>query len=90
MIASTIIGLPGIAFCGFLFVITMSSLKSFGKPYLYPFAPFDLKLALKTIFKKEQKDNKRRIPYLTNTNIKRSKWYEKNNFNNNYNYFFNN
>ena len=90
MIASTIIGLPGIAFCGFLFVITMSSLKSFGKPYLYPFAPFDLKLALKTIFKKKKKDNKRRIPYLTNTNIKRSKWYEKNNFNNNYNYFFNN
>ena len=73
MISSTIIGLPGIAFCGFLFIITMSGLKSFGKPYLYPFAPFDLKLALKTIFKKEQKDNKRRIPYLTNINIKRSK-----------------
>ena len=72
MIFSTIFGIPGITFCGFLFIIIMSDLKSFGKPYLYPFAPFNKNLASKTIFKKDIKKENKRNPLLTDKNYTRS------------------
>lgn len=72
MIFATFFGIAGIAFCGVIFTIIMCDMKSFGKPYLYPFAPFNFKLALKTIFKQNIKKQKLRNPLLTNTNYKRS------------------
>ena len=73
MLFSTILGLPGLYFCMFLFVIYLSSLKSFGKPYLYPFAPFNLEGIKDTLLKQNIKEIKKRNPLLTDKNITRSK-----------------
>ena len=73
MLFSTILGLPGLYFCIFLFVIYLSSLKSFGKPYLYPFAPFNFQGIKDTLFKQNIKNINKRNPLLTNKNIIRSK-----------------
>ena len=73
MIFATTAGIAGITFCGFLFIIVMSSMKSFGKPYLWPFAPFNLNFARKSIFKKHINNDTSRNPLLTDTNFKRSK-----------------
>ena len=73
MIFATTAGIPGVTFCGFIFIIMMASLKSFGKPYLWPFAPFNLNFAIKSIFKKDIKNDNLRNPLLTDDNLKRSK-----------------
>lgn len=39
LIFASFLGIVGLVFASFLFIIIMSSLKSFGKPYLYPIAP---------------------------------------------------
>lgn len=72
MIFATGAGIPGITFCGFLFIIIMASMKSFGKPYLWPFAPFNFNFARKSIFKKDLKKDILRNPLLTDNNYKRS------------------
>ena len=56
-----------------LFVIYLSSLKSFGKPYLYPFAPFNFEGIKDTLLKQNIKEIKKRNPLLTDKNITRSK-----------------
>ena len=73
MLFATILGLPGLYFCIFLFVIYLSSLKSFGKPYLYPFAPFNFEGIKDTLLKQNIKEIKKRNPLLTDKNITRSK-----------------
>ena len=73
MLFATILGLPGLYFCIFLFVIYLSSLKSFGKPYLYPFAPFNFQGIKDTLFKQNIKNINKRNPLLTDKNITRSK-----------------
>lgn len=39
LIFASFLGIVGLVFASFLFIIIISSLKSFGKPYLYPVAP---------------------------------------------------
>ena len=65
MLFATILGLPGIFFGIFLFIINVSSLKSFGKPYLYPLAPINIKNLKNTVFKPSVKNNKTKNPLLT-------------------------
>lgn len=73
MIFATCFGIPGIFLCGILFIIKLADLKSFGKPYLYPLAPFNLNNIKNVLFKKNIKHNKYRNKLLTNINYKRSK-----------------
>lgn len=40
LIFASFLGIVGLVFASFLFITIISSLKSFGKPYLYPLAPF--------------------------------------------------
>ncbi len=76
MIFAALLGMPGLIFCLLLFIITLCSLKSFGKPYLYPCAPINIKMLINSIFKKNLKNDNKRNPLLTNSNyIKES--YEK-------------
>jgi spore germination protein KA len=53
LLFASLAGLLGVLIAGFIFIINVSSIKSFGVPYLAPFAPF---------FKDEQSD----ALYLTN------------------------
>lgn len=76
MISSSVLGMPGLIFCMILFIINLCSLKSFGKPYLYPYAPLNIKMLISSIFKKELKNDNKRNPLLTNSNYIRSH-YEK-------------
>lgn len=43
IVAASIAGLFGVLIAGLFFTINLCSIKSFGMPYLFPFAPFSLK-----------------------------------------------
>ena len=53
-----LLGLYGLVIGGFLILVHLCSVKTFGKPYLYPVAPFDKTYLFKTLLK-NNKDNKR-------------------------------
>lgn len=72
MIFATCFGIPGIFLCGFLFIILLSDMKSFGKPYLYPLAPFNGKLIKDILLKLNILKEKTRNPLLTDKNFKRN------------------
>lgn len=72
MLFGTFLGIPGLIFCLFLFIIKLSSIKSFGKPYLYPLSPINFKMITSSIIKKELKKDNKRNTLLTDTNYKRS------------------
>lgn len=55
---ATILGLYGLVLGLFIVLLHITSIKTFGEPYLYPIAPFDKTYLFKTILKKN-KDNKR-------------------------------
>ena len=74
MICATIFGIPGIILCGFVFIIILNDMKSFGKPYLYPIAPFNGNLFAKAFFKRNIKKEIYRNPLLTDKNYKRSSY----------------
>ena len=40
LLFASLAGLLGVLIAGFIFIINVSSIKSFGVPYLAPFAPF--------------------------------------------------
>jgi len=73
MLFATCFGIPGIAFALFLLVIDIASLDSFGKPYLYPFAPFNKLFAKQALIKQNIKKVTKRMPILTNKNRTRSR-----------------
>ena len=72
MLFATFLGLPGLIFAGFLFIILTCSIKSFGKPYLYPIAPFNFNVLNHGLFNSSIKSDKYRNPLLTDKNKKRS------------------
>lgn len=72
MIFATLLGLPGLFFCGILFIICLCDLKSFGKPYLFPFAPFNFRFFKRNVVKMNIKKDKYRNPLLTDKNHIRS------------------
>lgn len=71
MIFATCFGIPGIFLCGILFVIILCDMKSFGKPYLYPLAPYNFNLLKNILVKLNIKKVKMRNPLLTDKNFKR-------------------
>lgn len=70
---ATIFGIYGI-FLGTIFlIIQLSSIKSFGKPYLAPFAPFLKGQQKDALIKSENTGIKKRNPYLASKNIIRGR-----------------
>lgn len=61
-------GLYGVVIAFVLFLIHLCSIKTFGKPYTYPLAPFNLNYLFKTILNKQRKKNTKRSRMLT-TNL---------------------
>ena len=72
MIFATGFGIPGLFMAGFLLIINLASLKSFGKPYLYPVTPFNFTFFKDTIGKLNIKKNTKRMELLTDKNYTRS------------------
>lgn len=58
LIFTIIFGLYGLVIGAFLIVLSLCNTDSFGKPYLYPIAPFNRNYFFKTLLKKDI-DNKR-------------------------------
>ena len=58
LVLSIIFGLYGLVIGGFLILVHLCSVKTAGKPYLYPVAPFDRTYLFKTLLK-DSKDTKR-------------------------------
>lgn len=73
MIFATVLGMPGMILCGFLFIMILASMDSFGKPYLYPFAPFNIKMINDTFVKFNSKKLNKRNPLLTDINYTRKR-----------------
>lgn len=61
-------GLYGIVIAFVLYLIHLCSIKTFGKPYTYPLAPFNRNYIFKTILNKQKKKNTTRSKMLT-TNL---------------------
>ncbi len=73
MLFAACFGIPGIILCGVLFITKLADIKSFGKPYLYPIAPFSLKFFLVNVFKRSLKKDNMRSPLLTDSNYRRNR-----------------
>ena len=58
LLFTIIFGLYGLVIGSFLIVINLCNVESFGKPYLFPIAPYDKNYFFKTLLKKD-KDTKR-------------------------------
>ena len=61
-------GLYGVVIAFVLYLIHLCSIKTFGKPYTYPLAPFNRNYIFKTILNKQKKKNTKRSKMLT-TNL---------------------
>ena len=58
LVAAILFGLYGLVIGGFIILVHLCSVNTFGKPYLYPATPFDKTYLFKTLLK-NNKDNKR-------------------------------
>lgn len=68
LILSATLGIYGIFLGGLLLIVELTSIKSFGKPYLAPFAPLVVKEQRDAILKLPKEKVQYRNPYLTNKN----------------------
>lgn len=78
MFGAAFMGLIGIVVVGIFFIIKLASTKSFGKPYLIPFAPTYIEGLKNSIIKFPLNKLYRRRRFLSNNTIKRSVNNEKN------------
>lgn len=78
MIGAAFMGLIGVVVVGIFFITKLASTKSFGKPYLIPFAPTYFEGLKNSIIKFPLKKLYRRRRFLSNNTIKRSVPNEKN------------
>lgn len=67
LIITIIFGLYGLVIGSFLIVVNLCNVESFGKPYLFPIAPFNMNYLFKTLLKKD-KDTKRNKMLSNNLN----------------------
>ena len=78
MLGAAFLGIIGILVVFILFLTKLSSTKSFGKPYLIPFAPTYKEGLKNSIIKLPLKMSNKRRSYLSDNTIKRSENNEKN------------
>ena len=69
LFASAFLGLYGIFLAFMFFLIYLTSMDSFTKPYFFPFAPFDKVYFKNTVLKSKIKNDKKRSRMLTKKNI---------------------
>ncbi len=69
IILASFYGILGLVFGLFFFLIKITDVKSFGKPYFYPIMPFDKSYLFKTILKQPTKKDKKRSKLLASKNI---------------------
>lgn len=69
IIFATVLGIVGIMACGLLFCTLLCSVKSFGKPYMYPFAPLDFEGLKDSFFRIPIASSKRRPAILAGQRI---------------------
>ncbi len=68
LFAAAFYGILGIVLASLYFLIRINKIHSFGKPYFYPFVPFDKTYFYKTVLKSPLKKDRKRSKMLTNTN----------------------
>lgn len=68
LFAAAFYGILGLVFAGFYFLIRINKIHSFGKPYFYPFVPFDKTYFFKTALKWPIRKDKYRSEMLTKQN----------------------
>lgn len=73
IIFASFFGLVGIVLGIFLLLIEICSLKSFGKPYLYPIIPLNTNFLNDTFILRNIRKRQKRNPLLTDTNYTRSR-----------------
>lgn len=71
LISAAFFGIYGIVLIGIYFIIKLCSIKSFGKPFLFPFAPFNLKEQKDTIIRLSKDKLYERNPLTAKKNITR-------------------
>ncbi|MEG2283214.1 MAG: spore germination protein [Bacilli bacterium] len=76
MFLATILGIYGVFIGTLLLISKLASLKSFGKPYLTPFAPYLKSEQQDALIKYNKTKKKYRNPYLTKTNLVRGDNYQ--------------
>ena len=69
LLSASFFGLYGIVVAGVLFLTHLASIKSFGKPYTYPLAPYDKKFFRKILFQDKKARERYRSRMLTNKNF---------------------
>lgn len=70
MVGASTLGIIGLVFVFIYFLLEASSLKSWGKPYLLPFAPTSISELKDSIIRMPLKDLKKRPNYLSDNHIK--------------------
>lgn len=70
MIGASLMGIIGVTIVFIYFITKISSLKSFGKPYLLPFSPLNITGLKNSIIKLTTKKLNKREEYLSNNQIK--------------------
>jgi len=73
LIAASFLGLYGIILIGIYFIIKITSIKSFGKPFMFPFAPFNLTSQKDSIIRLSKNKLFKRNPITAKKNIIRFK-----------------
>lgn len=68
LVSATLYGLYGIVLAFLYFLIHVTEIKSIGKPYFYPLAPFDKTYLMKGLLKAKNWKNNRRSRMLTKKN----------------------
>lgn len=71
LIFASFVGLYGVLIAGFLFLISLSSIKSFGLPYLTPIAPFYKDNQGDAIFITNNRKFRKRNPLTAKSNVER-------------------
>ena len=70
MLGATFLGLIGVIAVFIYFIIKLSSLKSFGKPYLMPYAPTIIEGLKDSVVKFPRKKRRKRLSYLSDNRIR--------------------
>lgn len=73
LISAALLGIYGIVLTGIFFIIKLSSIETFGKPFMFPFAPFNLKEQKDAIIRLSKDKLWNRNPMTAKKNITRLK-----------------
>lgn len=77
LISAALLGIYGIIILGILFILKLCSIETFGKPFMFPFAPFNLKEQKDTIIRMSKDKLWNRNPLTAKKNLTRLKIKEK-------------